>query len=209
MRNRKLNTRLPEDDFMGESPLDLLDASKTRELLSAPLSSRKRREEEEDEDLLEFDESGRMIIPDEKDDEKRRKKRRADDEEEEEEDTKSFGGKSSQSGGGKSGKIGGKNKGKVIKKGGQSWVYTGKEYAPKGVKTGGDSKKEGKLDPYAYWPLDPKMMNRRDSKKRAAKSGLSDVAKIGKQVNTGNRKFVAVKKGNKSHKGKGKGSAKK
>ncbi|KAJ1418786.1 hypothetical protein SESBI_15725 [Sesbania bispinosa] len=39
------------------------------------------------------------------------------------------------------------------------WAYTGKEYGSK--KAGGDVKRKDKLEPYAYWPLDRKMMSRR------------------------------------------------
>lgn len=37
-----------------------------------------------------------------------------------------------------------------------------------------------KVEPYAYWPLDRKMLNRRTSKQAAAKKGLSNVLQAAK-----------------------------
>lgn len=53
----------------------------------------------------------------------------------------------------------------------------GKEYRAK--KAGGDMKKKGKLEPYAYIPLDPKLMAKRN--KRTAVSRYGD--KVGKRKN--------------------------
>jgi len=65
--------------------------------------------------------------------------------------------------------------------------HTGKEY--KASKAKGDVKKSGKLDPYAYLPLDPRFLNRRQKVKakrqfdniiHAAKRGSSAVSKTHK-----------------------------
>ena len=49
-------------------------------------------------------------------------------------------------------------------------------------KSGGDVKGSSKVEPYAYWPLDRKMLNRRSAKQTSAKRGLDQVvnaAKVG------------------------------
>ena len=38
------------------------------------------------------------------------------------------------------------------------------------------------MEPYAYWQLDPKLLNRRASKKAAAKDGLARVVRNAKQA---------------------------
>lgn len=38
-------------------------------------------------------------------------------------------------------------------------------------------RKNGALEPYAYWPLDPKMLNRRPSKRAKAGAGLAKVVR--------------------------------
>ncbi|KAI3713354.1 hypothetical protein L1987_71931 [Smallanthus sonchifolius] len=55
------------------------------------------------------------------------------------------------------------------------WAYTGSEYSSK--KAGGDVKRKGKLEPYAYWPLDRKMVSRRPEHRAAARKGMSSVVK--------------------------------
>ncbi|KAI9082112.1 hypothetical protein K1719_035852 [Acacia pycnantha] len=56
------------------------------------------------------------------------------------------------------------------------WVYTGSEYASK--KARGDVKRKDKLEPYAYWPLDRKMMSRRPQHRAAARKGMASVVKM-------------------------------
>jgi ribosomal RNA-processing protein 12 len=46
-------------------------------------------------------------------------------------------------------------------------------YKPKGKGTGGDMKGASKLEPFAYWKLDRKMLNRRSDKSASASKGLS------------------------------------
>ena len=45
----------------------------------------------------------------------------------------------------------------------------------KAKKAGGDVKGASSVEPYAYWPLDRKMLNRRPSKTTSAKAGLDAV----------------------------------
>ena len=44
---------------------------------------------------------------------------------------------------------------------------------------GGDVKGSSAVEPYAYWPLDRKMLNRRPSKTASAKAGLGAVVRQG------------------------------
>jgi ribosomal RNA-processing protein 12 len=46
--------------------------------------------------------------------------------------------------------------------------------------TGGDVSGRSKVEPYAYWPLDRKLLNRRPAKKAAAKQGLDRVVRAAK-----------------------------
>ncbi|MCH83655.1 RRP12-like protein, partial [Trifolium medium] len=59
-------------------------------------------------------------------------------------------------------------------------AYTGKEYASK--KAGGDIKRKDKLEPYAYWQLDWKMMSRRPQHRAAAKKGMASVVNMTKRL---------------------------
>ncbi|GKV24693.1 hypothetical protein SLEP1_g34276 [Rubroshorea leprosula] len=60
------------------------------------------------------------------------------------------------------------------------WAYTGGEYASK--KGGGDVKRKDKLEPFAYWPLDRKMMSRRPEYHAAARKGMASVVKLTKKL---------------------------
>ncbi|XP_078444519.1 ARM repeat superfamily protein [Wolffia australiana] len=53
------------------------------------------------------------------------------------------------------------------------WAYAGAEYSSKKGK--GDMKLKDKLEPYAYWPLDRKLLNRRAELKAAARKGMAKV----------------------------------
>ncbi len=60
------------------------------------------------------------------------------------------------------------------------WAYTSSEYSSK--KAGGDVKRKDKLEPYAYWPLDRKMMSRRPEHRAAARKGMAGVVKMTKKL---------------------------
>jgi ribosomal RNA-processing protein 12 len=60
------------------------------------------------------------------------------------------------------------------------WAYTGSEYSSK--KAGGDVKRKDKLEPYAYWPLDRKMMSRRPEHRAAARKVMAGVVKMTKKL---------------------------
>ncbi|KAF3625693.1 putative pentatricopeptide repeat-containing protein, mitochondrial-like [Capsicum annuum] len=60
------------------------------------------------------------------------------------------------------------------------WAYTGTEYASK--KAGGDVRKKDKLEPYAYCPLDRKMMSRRPEHQAVARKGMSSIVRLTNKV---------------------------
>nr|CAB3451276.1 unnamed protein product [Digitaria exilis] len=146
------------DHSTGE-PLDLLDQKTVRLALK---SGKKRTAPDDDDDEFEMDPEGRIIVRDER--EKRRKKPVSRD------DDGDFDGKSSI----RSQSV------KKRKTSSSGWAYTGHEYTSK--KAGGDLKKKDKMEPYAYWPLDRKLLNRRSDRKASARKGMSSVMKVTKKL---------------------------
>lgn len=67
--------------------------------------------------------------------------------------------------------------GKQNRRGGQ---HSGDRFKAKKSGAGGDVKGSSKVEPYAYWPLDRKMLNRRVQKTKTAKSGLDRVVSAAK-----------------------------
>ncbi|CAI5714491.1 unnamed protein product [Peronospora destructor] len=65
------------------------------------------------------------------------------------------------------------------KRGGGDDVSSGREYRAK--KAGGDIKKKGKLEPYAYIPLDPKLMAKRNKREAITRYGGSVGKRRGKK----------------------------
>ena len=63
------------------------------------------------------------------------------------------------------------------RRGGQ---HTGDRFKAKKKGSGGDVKGNSKVEPYAYWPLDRKLLNRRVQKTKSAKSGLDRIVNAGK-----------------------------
>ncbi|KAI5064175.1 hypothetical protein GOP47_0020845 [Adiantum capillus-veneris] len=208
-RLRKATKMLPEDEWDGETePLDLLDMQKTRSVLS----NNKLKRKNYDSDDLEVDPDGRLIVPDESTDFKERTK----DSKDQDVDMRST----------KSGKSANKLKPKAHatkkRKTETGWAYTGQEYSNKKGAGRGDVKRQGKLDPYAYWPLDPKMLNRREGKKAVARKGLASVVKVTNKMKglsasealglkhslKESRSFKSSKGKQKFHKSKGKGKRK-
>ncbi|KAL3363467.1 hypothetical protein AABB24_012642 [Solanum stoloniferum] len=164
-KTRKLAKSLQEDlfDQLDDEPLDLLDQNKTRSALRAS-GNLKRKPESEDE--AEIDSEGRLIIH-EGDKKQKRVKPATDDL-----DVRSkAGSRFSESS---------RNSQKRRRTSDSGWAYTGTEYASK--KAGGDVKKKDKLEPYAYWPLDRKMMSRRPEHRAAARKGMSSIVKLTKKL---------------------------
>lgn len=152
-------------DQLEDEPLDLLDQRKTRLALRSG-GNLKRKLDSEDEP--EFDEDGRLII---REGEKHKSEKPFDNCESDEEKTevRSFVSTNSK-----------KAVQKRRKTSESGWAYTGSEYASK--KARGDVKKKGKLEPYAYWPLDRKMLSRRPEHRAAARRGMRSVVKLTKKL---------------------------
>lgn len=182
---RKSNKRLPEDlmDIEGAvEPLDLLDTRKTREVLRGPKSQKKKNDSD---DELEYTADGKMIVDESGDKIRDKLKRKKQWEEDHPSAAASQAGRGSKRGQDEVSRSRSQSRaGKAMKtnNASKSWAYTGDEYASKKSKAVGDVKKDGKLDPYAYWPLDPKILNRRDAKRNAARKGMSSVMKSAKKM---------------------------
>ncbi|KAK8660682.1 hypothetical protein V6N13_051597 [Hibiscus sabdariffa] len=165
-KTRRAEKSLPEDllDQLEDEPLDLLDRHKTRSALQSS-SNLKRKQDSDDEP--EFDPDGRLIIHEGK---KPKKAAALDPDSDSRSEAKShFSVGSSRN-----------NNQKRRKTSESGWAYTGSEYASK--KASGDVKRKDKLEPYAYWPLDRKMMSRRPEHRAAARKGMSSVVKMTKKL---------------------------
>ncbi|RWR79461.1 hypothetical protein CKAN_00803300 [Cinnamomum micranthum f. kanehirae] len=191
IRKRQAPKSLPEDlfDQMEDDPLDLLDRQKTRSSLrsSNPL---KRKAESDDEP--EIDSDGRLVIHED------RKSKKQETMSDRETDARSQAGSHLTTR--TSGKAHKRQKGP-----GLGWAYTGSEYRSK--KAGGDLKRKDKLEPYAYWPLDRRMISRRGEQKAVARKGMASVMKLTKKfegksassaLSLNGLKFKRKQKGSKS-----------
>jgi ribosomal RNA-processing protein 12 len=169
-RRRQTTKTLSEDmtDEQDGDPLDLLDGQTARSALQTSSGSKRKKEPSYDEP--EIDSDGRLVVRlDGKRPKKEKQSVRSFDDDS---DSKSIASNksfvslvSSKT-----------NKTNKRRKGSESgWAYTGKEYTSK--KAGGDFKKSDKLDPYAYWPLDRKLLNRRAERKASARKGMASVMK--------------------------------
>eukprot|EP00270_Netrium_digitus_P018982 TRINITY_DN7337_c0_g6_i1.p1 TRINITY_DN7337_c0_g6~~TRINITY_DN7337_c0_g6_i1.p1 ORF type:complete len:536 (-),score=180.78 TRINITY_DN7337_c0_g6_i1:124-1560(-) len=192
-------TRLPADDGVGEDDgdgaMDLLDVRRTRRVLSALGLQEKReqrRKEEDEDDALPSAPDGRLMVSEDGDKGAKRQREKGGEEDyEETEDGDGgstrgrvsrarAGGASGQERGGRAqSSVDVRRKGKKQRQE-KGWAYTGDQYAAsrKGG-AGGDVKREGKLEPHAYWPLDPKLLNRREGKRAVAKKGMKTVLRAG------------------------------
>ncbi|KAK6131765.1 LOW QUALITY PROTEIN: hypothetical protein DH2020_034461 [Rehmannia glutinosa] len=195
-RTRKAAKSLQEDSFdqLDHEPLDLLDSQKTRSSLrsSQPVITK---DDSDDEPFI--DSEGRLVISEDGKYKKfdRKQKRGTSDTEEMEEVKPSHLSANS------------RKTQKRMKTSEGGWAYTGKEYASK--KAGGDLKRKDKLEPYAYWPLDRKMMSRRPEHRAAARKGMASVVKLTKKLEGRSVSNALSVKGVLSKKGKKKGNRKK
>ncbi|GMH03569.1 hypothetical protein Nepgr_005408 [Nepenthes gracilis] len=183
-RSARLAKCLPEDllDQLGDEPLDLLDQQKTRSVLHSAVH---RKWKLDSDDEAEMDSQGRVIIREEEGKPKREK---------------TFGHElddKSEAGSYLSAKSS-RNAQKRRKTTESGWAYTGSEYASR--KAQGDVKRKGKLEPYAYWPLDRKLVSRRPEHRAAARRGMVSVVKLTKKLE-GRSTSVALSKLKKSQKG--------
>lgn len=165
LRSRtRVAKNLPEhlfDQAEDEEPLDLLDRQRTRSALRSVNLKRKNISENEPE----FDSEGRLIITEEG-------KMKMEKQLHPELDTMSEAGTNLS--------MKSKKTQKRQKTSDSGWAYTGSEYVNK--KASGDVRKKDKLEPYAYWPLDRKMMSRRPEHRAAAKKGMASVVKMTKKL---------------------------
>ncbi|KAM7276742.1 hypothetical protein ACFE04_018608 [Oxalis oulophora] len=168
-KTRKSDKNLPEDlyDQFDDEPLDLLDRNKTRLALRSSENNRKRKTDSDDEP--EIDDEGRLIIREGRIPNK-------DKTSDSDIDKRSIAGSHMSS----KSRSTQKSTQKRRKTSESGWAYTGNEYASK--KAGGDLKKKGKLEPYAYWPLDRKMMSRRPEHQAVARKGMAQVVKMTKKL---------------------------
>ncbi|CAK9159241.1 unnamed protein product [Ilex paraguariensis] len=164
-RTRKVDKSLPGDvlDQLDDEPLDLLDQQKTRSVLR---SSEHLKWKPESDDEPEIDSEGRLIIHEGG---KKLKRERSPDP-----DSDGRSQASSQL------SVKSRKTQKRKKALGSGWAYTGCEYTSK--KAGGDVKRKDKLEPYAYWPLDRKMVSRRPEHRAAARKGMASVVKLTKKL---------------------------
>ncbi|GER40433.1 ARM repeat superfamily protein [Striga asiatica] len=171
-KSRKAAKSLQEDSFdqLDDEPLDLLDTQRTRSALRSSQPQRMKNDESDDEPLIDPD--GRLVIQEEGKNKKADRKKKRESLDAEENDGKSDAGSNLSS---KSVKT--QKRRKTSESG---WAYTGKEYASK--KAGGDVKRKDKLEPYAYWPLDRKMVSRRPEHRAAARKGMASVVKLTKRL---------------------------
>lgn len=166
-RTRKAVKSLPEDlfDQFEDEPLDLLDRQKTRSSLQ---SSEHLKRKADLDDEPEIDSEGRLVIRlGGKEDEQKR---------EMSPDPESDGRSQAGSHVSMNSQRGQKRR----KTSDTGWSYMGSEYTSK--KARGDVKRKGKLEPYAYWPLDRKMMSRRPEQRAAARKGMASVVKMTKNL---------------------------
>lgn len=184
-QTRRSDKSLPEDlfDQLEDEPLDLLDRNKTR---SALRSSANLKRKQDSDDEPEIDSEGRLVVH-----EGGMEKHPVPDS-----DTRSEAGSYLP--------VNSRKTQKRRKTSESGWAYTGSEYASK--KAGGDLKRKDKLEPYAYWPLDRKLMSRRPEHRAAARKGMTSVVKMTKKFEGKSAsaalsmnvvKFKSQKKGNK------------
>ncbi|KAL3642880.1 hypothetical protein CASFOL_013695 [Castilleja foliolosa] len=170
-KSRKATKSLQDDAFdqlEDDEPLDLLDRQKTRSALRSSQQLKTKNEDSDDEPFI--DSEGRLVIQEDgrsKMADRKHKRERA-----EEADGRSEAGSHYSANSRKTQKR--------VKTSESGWAYTGKEYASK--KAGGDLKRKDKLEPYAYWPLDRKMMSRRPEHRAAARKGMASVVKLTKRL---------------------------
>ncbi|XP_010917404.1 uncharacterized protein [Elaeis guineensis] len=168
-RMRLAAKSLPEDllNHLEADPLDLLDRQKTR---SALQSSTHLKRKQASYDEPEIDPDGRLVVHEDGYRPKKEKSLSSDPDS----DTRSYIGSQSMV---SSSTRTQKKRRKTMDTG---WAYTGSEYTNK--KGGGDAKKKDKLEPYAYWPLDRKLLNRRAERKATARKAMVSVMKLTKKL---------------------------
>jgi len=182
--------RLPAS---GDVPLDLLDDSAMRRSM-LPQGERRRvnfNKDEDDEGDYRTGSDGKIMVVEEREGSKRARDEHVDEDGERTEGGRSkFTSKTGKSRGGAS-SIGGRTNGTARTSGTHNSLGVKRQrttherhsadlYKAKGKTKGDVYSKDTKMEPYAYWPLDPKLLNRRNSKKVAAREQLSGVVRSAK-----------------------------
>ncbi|PIM99075.1 hypothetical protein CDL12_28436 [Handroanthus impetiginosus] len=194
-RTRKAANSLQEDSFdqLDDEPLDLLDRQKTRSALRSSQPAT-RKSDSDDEPCI--DPEGRLIIQEDgknkKFDRKQKREVPSDTEVDGRSEAPSHFSASS------------RKTQKRRKTSESGWAYTGKEYTSK--KASGDVRRKDKLEPYAYWPLDRKMVSRRPEHRAAARRGMESVVKLTKKLEGKSVASALSMKGVRFKKSKKKGS---
>lgn len=188
----------PKTNALGsEDTFNLLDASTSRRMVGMNVrrsGHMERERQEEDTIVFAQDDQGKLIIAEENKDAKKRGRDEFldgfDSDDSDIEDIKSIHGASLALKGStsvarassyagtirSSGNVGGKRK-----KNERGSNHSGDRFKAKSKGTGGDVKGKSAIEPYAYWPLDRKMLNRRQQKTRSAKQGLDKVVNAAKE----------------------------
>ena len=191
-KNSKLQDLSPEETF------NLLDASTSRRMVGMNVrrsGHMEKERSEEDKIMFAQDDEGKLIIAEEKSDTKKRGRDEFldgfDSDDSDIEDIRSIHGASlalkgstsiarASSYAGITRSLGPDSAGKrkKIERGSN---HTGDRFKAKSKGTRGDVKGKSAIEPYAYWPLDRKMLNRRQQKTRSAKRGLDKVVNAAKE----------------------------
>ena len=182
---------LPGDSGKSSDPLDLLSGTATRRVLGAQKAANDSRLEalaREEGSIFDRDGTGKIIITKELESKKRR---RADGEGDGEDDdgTRSRHTSASQRTRSRAAPTVSQSHGGVSRRSSQSKrsnakftsrVHSSDKYRNK-KGTGGDRKVAGAPDPYSFWALDRKLLNRRAQKRRGAKEAISGVVNASKK----------------------------
>ena len=174
-----------------DEPMDLLDEGTMRSALGRSATTRLRGVFDDSDDDLGGDQGGggdggayvraadgRLLISEEQGGGKRRREDRL----EEGDDGRSVGGKSRRSSGGRSG---GERSGKRVRTGPSQ--HSAAAFRSSKKDAGGDVSRTG-VQPYAYWPMDAKLLNRRAGRRRSARAGLDSVVRAVKHAGAGKQK---------------------
>lgn len=170
--------------------LNLLDASTSRRMVGMNVRRSgyvEKERKEEDDVVFAQDKQGKLIISEEKKEKKRERDEFLDgfdSDDSDIEDIKGIHGAHLALKGAQSIAKASSYAGTVRSAGGKSSMgrknekgshHSGDRFKAKRKGTGGDVKGKGSVQPYAYWPLDRKMLNRREQKTKSAKQGLDKV----------------------------------
>uniref|UniRef100_M4BNY8 Uncharacterized protein n=1 Tax=Hyaloperonospora arabidopsidis (strain Emoy2) TaxID=559515 RepID=M4BNY8_HYAAE len=168
-RKKDLHRKPKGGQVIQEDEDDILDFLDDNAAVKSIRSSRKgRREDDESDEEFQMTKDGRMIIPGDQDEDMNGGGDSEEDEDKIKQDVASQLHRMGLNSHNKNSDKGGRMK---RKRGGESDPNSGREYRAK--KAGGDVKKKGKLEPYAYIPLDPKLMAKRNKREAVTRYGGS------------------------------------